>query len=110
MLSRRPSNHPRNAAPRKSITKPHTNKTGSTQAQKDVPFGSMRLPISRRTPGLCSANAEQWHPVFHRASVGNELFRDLARDFRLDLVHQLHCLDETQNLPLTDGVPDLHKR
>src|SRR3954465_15478918 len=47
---------------------------------------------------------EQRLAVLHRRAVIDEDGDDLAGDVRLDLVHQLHRLDDAQHLPLVDLV------
>src|SRR5271166_1786524 len=58
------------------------------------------------TPLSTLADAEQRHPILDRSSVGDERFGEHARDFRLDLVHQLHGFDDAQHLSLLNGIPD----
>src|SRR5437773_4991905 len=53
---------------------------------------------------------EQRLPVLHRLAVRHERLEDLAVAIRLDLVHQLHRLDDAHDLPLLHLVADLHER
>src|SRR5437867_3340144 len=50
---------------------------------------------------------EQRLPVLHRLAVRHERLEDLAVAIRLDLVHQLHRLDDAQHLALLHALRDL---
>src|SRR5881296_2298672 len=50
---------------------------------------------------------EQRLPVLHRLPVRDQSLENLAVAVRLDLVHQLHRLDDAHHLPLLHPVPDL---
>src|SRR5271165_7293681 len=64
------------------------------------------------TPLATLADAEQRHPILDRSSVGDERFGEHARDFRLDLVHQLHGLNDAEHLSLLNRIanPDEGRR
>src|SRR2546426_12006872 len=53
---------------------------------------------------------EQRLPVLHRLAVRHERLEDLAVAIRLDLVHQLHRLDDAQHLALLHTIGDLDER
>src|SRR6266581_3522115 len=50
---------------------------------------------------------EQRLPVLHRLAVQNQRLEDFAVAVRLDLVHQLHRLDDAQHLALFHPISDL---
>src|SRR5437867_3682154 len=60
-------------------------------------------------PGRRSADGadlEQGFPVLDGLSVRDEDLDDLPLDLRLDLVHQLHRLDDAEDLPLLHARAD----
>src|SRR5256885_4805585 len=67
------------------------------------------LNMERRRARSCRrgfADLEQRLPVLHGLPVGHERLEDLAVAIRFDLVHQLHRLDDAQNLSLLHLVAD----
>src|SRR4051812_15193957 len=56
------------------------------------------------------ANREELLAVLDRLSVLRIDADDRSVDVRLDLVHQLHRLDDAEDLPLRDAVADVHER
>src|SRR5215831_14561617 len=58
---------------------------------------------------LNGADGKESLPVLHRLSVEHELAFDDAGGFRLDLVHQLHALDNAKDLAGLHAVADGYK-
>src|SRR5256885_2965117 len=86
---------------------------------------TVRMPISRQARWMRSAISprlairifsnmlaenEQRLPVLHRLAVFHEHRLHHARGVGLDLVHQLHRLDDANRLAFLDGLADLDKR
>src|SRR3954462_4994845 len=61
-------------------------------------------------PGSCGLEAEQRFSVLDRAPVLDEDLYEASRFLRLDLVHQLHRLDDAEDLPLLHQRAHLHER
>src|SRR3989454_1167636 len=86
---------------------------------------TVRMPISRQARWMRSAISprlairifsnmlgenEQRLPVLHRLAVFHEHRLHHAGGVGLDLVHQLHRLDDANRLAFLDGLADLDKR
>src|SRR5271157_603791 len=76
-------------------------------AQTHRPCKTEFSEINLSTPLSTLADAKQRHSILDRSSVGDERFGQHTRDFRLDLVHQLHGFDDAQHLSLLNGITDL---
>src|SRR3954471_14824392 len=61
-------------------------------------------------PASCGLEAEQRFSVLDRAPVLDEDLYEASRFLRLDLVHQLHRLDDAEDLPLLHQRAHLHER
>src|SRR5436309_10518875 len=59
--------------------------------------------------GLSRTNGEQPLAVFYRLAVFDEYANDLAGDFRFDLVHKLHRLDDAQHGPFFHDIAYRYK-
>src|SRR5258708_2452042 len=72
---------------------------------------SPRLAISTLEIGIGRSNldGEEILAVLDGLSVLRVDLRDDAVEVRFDLVHQLHCLDDAEHLPLRDTVAYLHE-
>src|SRR5580658_8089779 len=77
------------------------------QTNKKARLGAppQRLPVSLLRP-----YGKQLLPVFNRLAVRPHLLYDFASHVRLNLVQQLHGLDNTQYLPGLNRVPHLDER
>src|ERR1700692_2812554 len=58
---------------------------------------------------LFRPDGEQLLAVFNGLAVAPHLLDDLAGYVRLNLIQQLHRLDDAQHLAYFNGIPDLHK-
>src|SRR5689334_12929016 len=70
---------------------------------------SPRLAISTFS-NTRSADDEERLAVFHWLAVFHENRLHDAGGVGLDLVHQLHCLDDADGLAFLDGLPHLDER
>src|SRR5438093_10355974 len=71
------------------------------------------LNMDRRAARSCRRallDLEQRLPVLHRLAVRHQGLQDLAVAVRLDLVHQLHRLDDADDLSLLHAIRDLDER
>src|ERR1700682_1084962 len=59
---------------------------------------------------LNGTDAKQGLPVLDRLAVRYQLARDDAGDLRLDLVHELHRLDDAEHPPGLHRLPYPHER
>src|SRR5438270_7531773 len=79
-----------------------------------LPVAGCRLPMTSGNwePGTGNARSaldphrEQLLSVLHRLSVLRKDLDDFAVDIGLDLVHQLHCLDDAQHFAFADVIAD----
>src|SRR5450631_90523 len=55
-------------------------------------------------------NHKQILPVLNRLAVDRQLLDDLSGNVRFNLVEQLHCLNDAEDLPQFHHVSRLHKR
>src|SRR5690625_805040 len=69
---------------------------------------SPRLAISIFS-NIVSANHKQGLTILNRLAIFYHDRLDDAGPVRLDLIEQLHCLDDAQNIPLIDLLPNLDK-
>ena len=51
---------------------------------------------------------EQGLPIFDRLRIILADFHNLATEIRLNLIHQLHCLNDAENLALFNSLADLN--
>src|ERR1700722_6362512 len=73
----------------------------------------MRSAISPRLAiriFLIGPDGKQRLPVLHRLTVHHQLALDGAGDLSLDLVHELHGLDDAEDLTGLDVLADPYKR
>src|SRR5512145_234408 len=73
----------------------------------------LAIRILRNIPAAAvsvETEAEERLAVLHRLGVLRVDLGDHAVGVALDLVHELHRLDDAQDLPLPDPVPDAHVR
>src|SRR5438552_1330864 len=75
----------------------------SLQAQMTRSAISPRLAIRTFLKG---ADAKQSLPVLDRLAVGDELARDHAGYFSLNLVHELHRFDDAEHRARLHGLAD----
>src|SRR5262245_52588135 len=81
----------------------------SRQAQMILRAISPRLAIRifLNISGGRDPDSEQHLPVLHRLAIADGDVDHLSGDLRLDLVHQLHGLDDAQDLSLLHDVAHL---
>src|SRR5512137_3224301 len=65
--------------------------------------------LNMTPPRLGRLDAEELLAELHRGRVQDEDLRDLPVHLGLDLVHELHRLDDAEDLPLLDRRPDVHE-
>src|SRR5256885_16095538 len=71
---------------------------------------AMRIFENIRGPASCGLEAEERLAVLDRATVLGKRFDQAAGALRLDLVHQLHRLDDAEDLALLHHRTDLDER
>src|SRR5262245_4324232 len=76
---------------------------------------AIRIFLNMEGVGACScrrglSNPEQRLPELHGLAVRHQHLEDFAVAVRLDLVHQLHRLDDAQDLPFSHLVADIDER
>src|SRR4030095_11573222 len=71
---------------------------------------SPRLAIRIFLNMLRRLDGKQPLPILHRLPVLDVALDDLAVAFRVDLVHQLHRLDDAQHLAFTHHVANFRER
>src|SRR4051812_15031434 len=67
---------------------------------------AMRI-FENKARSLRLLHLEELLPELHRLAVLGQALDDGAGAVGLDLVHQLHRLDDAERLPLADGAPHL---